>query len=229
MNLETQILKKLKADHSVAIAEFGTFYLKNSEAKILEKTTRILPPAKEIAIEFDYQQLDKGFAKELADETKSSMSEVQKEISSYSQYWKNQLSEAKELRLEGLGTFYSDAGEVLFKGERLEISSPDNYGLEEIDLKKLKEKKVSARDHSREYKTQKSFGWLLLLLIPAAGLVALALTNKDFLFGKSSVLVTPPKVSKASAKKDTIQTKGPEDTKPKQQSALSTHKSGINP
>ncbi|MHA6726452.1 hypothetical protein ACX3PU_00135 [Chryseobacterium sp. A301] len=229
MKLETQILEKLKADHSVALEGFGTFYLKNSEAKILEKTTRILPPAKEIALEFDYQQADKGFAQELAEKNMQSLPEVQKEVSTHTLYWKNQLSEAKELKLEGLGTFYSDGGEVLFKGQRLEISSPDNFGLEEIDLKKLKEKKSSDRDSPTAYKTQKSYGWLLLLLIPAAGLVVLALTNREFLFGKNSVLETPPQISKPSPKKDTIQTETPKANRPTLESTLSTNKSGINP
>ncbi len=221
MKLETLILEKLKTYPKVEISGFGTFYLKNSEAKILEKTTRILPPGQEIALEFDYQLSDQGFARYLAGKMRLTHVQALDLIATHSTYWKNQLSEAKELSLEGLGAFFSDAGEILFHGERLEISSPDQFGLEAIDLKELKEKKSGSNQQATAYTLQKSAPWVVLLLIPVAGLIVLALTDKELLFGKRSVFSPTSSISKPKPPKDSVSTPSPNSVNSKPLSTLS--------
>ena len=185
MNITNYINEFLKERNSVVVSGFGEFFLKNSKAVVDEKTKSILPPAKEIGFNIDYEAKDQGLINFISQKSGLSQSETEADLKKLADYWKKQLSENHLIDIEGLGTFYQSENAVTFKGARIEKTSPDFYGLEEIDLQNLKTP-LAHNTSVEDYKINKSILWIFLLILPVAGLIFLAFTQRERLFGKKS-------------------------------------------
>ncbi len=184
MNAVDYIYDLLKDNKTVIVPGFGMFFLKNSKAQLDEATKSILPPAKQIDFNINYEAIDNGFVNWFANKSQISVSEAETEITKLTEYWKMQLLENGELNIEKLGKFIQSDTELKFFGNRLELDSPDFYGLEQIDLKNVTSKSPSQENVA--YKVKKSPFWLFLFVIPVLALAYFAITQREQLFGKKS-------------------------------------------
>lgn len=185
MNIASYIVEYLKEQQRVAVPGFGEFILKNSKAVVDEQTKSILPPAKEVAFNVDYEIKDSQLVQYISQKSGTTKDEVQSNIAKLTDYWKKQLAENHILSIEGLGEFHQTENDVKFLGKRIEKSTPDFYGLEEIKLQNLKSIQVVAPNES-DYKFNKSLLWIFLLILPLVGIMILAFTQHERLFGKKS-------------------------------------------
>lgn len=195
MNTTALILEFLKKNDSVEVPGFGIFSLKNSRAKIDSETNSILPPVKEIDFAVDYEAQNGALVNYFATQKNISAVEASNQLKSETDYWKKTLVENGELNLDNLGQIHQTENGIAFKGSRIEKSSPDFYGLEEINLSNLKKSSTGNVSKDSDYQFNKSILWLFLLIIPVAGIVFLAFTQSEKLFGKKSFTDTPVKSS----------------------------------
>jgi hypothetical protein len=93
-----------------------------------------------------------------------------------------------------------------FKGKRVESGRPDFYGLEEIRFSDISngEKIVHTENREKDYQFNKSILWIFLFIVPVAGLLILAYTQKDLLFGKKSFENVSVQTKTHRIAKDTI-------------------------
>jgi hypothetical protein len=75
-----------------------------------------------------------------------------------------------------------------FFGKRLSSDHPDFYGLEEIRFSDISdgERLMETSSKEKDYKFSKSILWIFLVAVPVAGIVYLAITQQELLFGKKS-------------------------------------------
>lgn len=204
MNITTHILDVLKERNKAAVQGFGVFSLKNSQAKIDDETGNLLPPAKEINFEVDYETADgNSLIKFISEKENISFSEAESELKKLTDYWKKQLTETENLSVEGVGKFIHTDNELKFFGERIEALTPDFYGLEEINLKNLKSKSGKTASNG-EYKFNKAILFTFLLIVPVAGLAVLAFTQKERIFGKKSFNDLSVQTATHRIKKDSL-------------------------
>lgn len=185
MSVTSYIADFLKEHNRVVVPGFGEFYLKNSKAVVDEQTKSILPPAKEVGFKIDYQATDEQLIHYISQNSNIAASEAEAELNKLTGYWKKHLAESQELSIEGLGRFHQAENDLEFLGNRIGKTTPDFYGLEEIDLKHLKSSK-SEVNSNEDYKFNKSILWVFLLILPVLGLLFLAFTQRERLFGKKS-------------------------------------------
>lgn len=200
-SLNQSILSALLRSSSVVVEGIGTFYLKDSTAKIQEDLQSILPPSRLIMLELDYEAKDQGFASFLASMEQRSLKESLDAIRTQSAFWKSNLLKEEPLTLEGLGVFYPQEKQMVFKGERIESGAPNYYGLEQISLSKIKEKRGASPSGSGPYKKSGSKVWPFLLAAALIGVAVLALTNQELIFGKKSDLKEKEAEKKAAVEK----------------------------
>lgn len=185
MNIASYIVEYLKEHQRVAVPGFGEFILKNSKAVVDEQAKSILPPAKEVAFNVDYEIKDSYLAQYISQKSGTANDEVQSHIAKLTGYWKKQLAENQILSIEGLGEFHQTENDVKFLGKRFEKSTPDFYGLEEINLQNLKSLQNAASKEG-DYKFNRSLLWIFLLILPIVGIIVLAFTQRERIFGKKS-------------------------------------------
>lgn len=182
--LSAYILDFLKEHQEVDVVDFGKFYMKNSGAKVVSENNNILPPAKEIGLNFNTKTLNNGFAEFVASKEGLMYHEAMSVLRKTTDSWISEAQEKGSCKINDLGNLVFTEGEMSFQGERTEDSSPDFFGLEEINLEELK------RGEAAEVVEKDSFGktilWTFLIAVPVAGLVYLAITQKDKIFGKES-------------------------------------------
>lgn len=203
MNTTGLILEFLKKHGSVAVPGFGVFYLKNSGAKIDAESNSILPPVKEIAFNIDYETKTGNFLDFVADEEKISATEAQFQLIKATNYWKKSLIENNEVQLGELGVLHQTETGTHFKGKTVLNADPDFYGLEEINISKLK-KSVPSENNAQDYRFSKSILWIFLLIIPVLGILFLAFTKRELLFGKKSFEPTPVQTSTRRIETDSV-------------------------
>ena len=188
--ISTYILEFLKEHHRVQILDFGTFTMKNSAAKVVEENNNILPPAKEINLLIDASTSNDGFAEYIASKDGLMYHEAMSFLRKSADQWLTEAKDNGQYIIEGLGILSFQEDTYAFQGERLTVSSPDFFGLEEIDLEELK---GSETPIYKEPVEKDSFGkvilWTFLIAIPVAGIIYLAITQKDKLIGKETVVV----------------------------------------
>lgn len=182
-----KILQFLEEKSEVKITAFGKFYLNNSPAFYDEESAALLPPGKEVLFDIDYDLKDDEFTNFLAAKNQITFSESTLKIAELTNYWKKTLEEKHELEISGLGNFYVNDDGTIFKGDRFVTKSPDNFGLEKLDLSQLNKKSSTVKsDTTEDYKTSKKAGWWFLLIIPIAALLYFALEKPELVFGKKS-------------------------------------------
>lgn len=184
MKITAHILDILKRERQVSVPGFGVFSIKNSGAKILEDSGKILPPVAKVDFQIDYENGDKTLLQKIAAEEGFSFETAQAELEKLTEYWKKSLVETHEIEIDNLGKLHQNENGTVFIGNRIDVPAEDFYGLEEINLKELK---TSGSSNSASgYHLSTSGLWLFLFILLVLGLLVLAFTQREKLFGKKS-------------------------------------------
>ncbi|KPH12071.1 hypothetical protein [Chryseobacterium sp. ERMR1:04] len=188
MNISAYILEYLKQFGTVTVPSFGVFSLENSKAIINSENGSILPPASQIAFMPDFEIQSDDLIAFIAEQKQMSFAASKSDLKIQTDFWKKKLQAEQTLEIQNLGTIFIEEGHTHFKGKRIESGHPDFYGLEEIKFSdiKTKDKSVVSEKSGKEYKFSKSLLWIFLIVIPVLGIVYLAFTNQELLFGKES-------------------------------------------
>lgn len=187
MNISAYILEYLKQYGTVVVPRFGVFSLENSKAVINSENGSILPPSSRIVFYSDYQVVSDDLVNFISDRKKVSKNSAENELQIQTDFWKKKLQAEQHLDITGLGTVFVEDGNLKFKGKRLESDHPDFYGLEEIRFSDIKQNEAESQEKGeKDYKFSRSVLWIFLFIIPVLGMLYLAYTQKELLFGNQS-------------------------------------------
>ncbi|KFF09512.1 HU domain-containing protein [Chryseobacterium luteum] len=206
MNISAYILEYLKQFGTVTVPGFGVFSLKNSKAIINSENGSILPPASEIAFAVDYEIQSDELAAFIAGEKQMSLDASKSDLKIQTDFWKKKLQADQFLEIQNLGAIHIEDDKTHFKGQRIESGHPDFYGLEEIRLSDINngEKISVSENREKDYQFKKSILWIFLLAVPVLGILYLAFTQQELLFGKKSFDKVSVQTSTHRIVKDTI-------------------------
>jgi hypothetical protein len=189
MNISAYILEYLKQFGTVTVPGFGVFSLENSKAIINSENGSILPPASQIVYTPDYEVQSDELAAFIGNQKQMTLEASKTDLQIQTDFWKKKLQADQTLEIQGLGTIFTEDGETHFKGNRLQSDHPNFYGLEEIIISDINNKnlkqKVSVHSE-KDYKFNKSILWAFLVIIPVLGIIYVAYTQQELLFGKKS-------------------------------------------
>lgn len=189
MNISAYILEYLKQFGTVVVPDFGVFSLENSKAIINSENGSILPPASQIVYTPDYEVKSDELAAFIAGQKQMALEASKTDLQIQTDFWKKKLQAEQTLDVQGLGTIFIEGGTTHFKGHRLQSDHPDFYGLEEIrisDMQAHSPKPEAVSAAAKEYKFNKSILWAFLIIIPVLGIIYVAYTQQELLFGKKS-------------------------------------------
>ncbi len=188
MNISAYILDCLKQFGKVAVPKFGVFSLENSKAVINSENGSILPPSTKIAFHSDYQVVSDDLVQFIISQEAVSKEAAESELQIQTDFWKKKLQAEQILEILNLGTVFIEDGELHFKGKRLESDHPDFYGLEEIHFSDIHKGEVfeTPKNLEKDYKFNKSILWIFLFVVPVLGLLYLAYSQQELIFGKKS-------------------------------------------
>lgn len=189
MNISAYILEYLKQFGIAAVPGFGVFSLENSKAIINSENGSILPPASKIAYRPDYEVQSDDLAAFIGEQKQMSLEASKKDLQIQVDFWKKKLQAGQTLEIQGIGTIFTEDGETHFKGNRLQSDQPDFYGLEEIKIAEINNGVSTANNpetSQKDYKFNKSILWAFLIIIPILGILYVAYTQQELLFGKKS-------------------------------------------
>ncbi|NML58554.1 hypothetical protein [Chryseobacterium cheonjiense] len=197
MNISAYILEYLKQFGTVTVPDFGVFSLENSKAIINSENGSILPPASKIVYSPDYRIKSDELAAFIAGHKQMTTEASKTDLQIQTDFWKKKLQADQMLEIQGLGTIYIEEGETHFKGNRLQSDHPDFYGLEEIkisDIHNNESPKTVSKNSGKDYRFNKSILWIFLIIIPVLGILYVAYTQQELLFGEKSFGNTNPSV-----------------------------------
>lgn len=197
MNISAYILEYLKQFGTVTVPDFGVFSLENSKAIINSENGSILPPASKIVYTPDYKVKSDELAVFIASHKQMTVEASKTDLQIQTDFWKKKLQADQMLEIQGLGTIYIEEGETHFKGNRLQSDHPDFYGLEEIKLSDIhnnESQKAVAGNSGKDYRFNKSILWIFLIIIPVLGILYVAYTQQELLFGEKSFSKITPSV-----------------------------------
>ncbi|MEC5173096.1 hypothetical protein [Chryseobacterium nepalense] len=209
MNISAYILEYLKQFGTVTVPDFGVFSLENSKAIINSENGSILPPASKIVYTPDYKVKSEELAAFIAGHKQMTVEASKTDLQIQTDFWKKKLQADQMLEIQGLGTIYIEEGETHFKGNRLQSDHPDFYGLEEIkisDIHNNETPKTGSKNSGKDYRFSKSILWIFLIIIPVAGILYVAYTQQELLFGEKSFGNTNPSIQTRTHRieKDTV-------------------------
>ncbi len=206
MNISAYILEYLKQFGTATVPGFGVFSLKNSKAIINSENGSILPPASQIEFTMDYEVQAEELTAFIAGQKQMSLEASRSDLKIQTDFWKKKLQAEQVLEIQNLGTVFIEEGNTHFKGKRIEAGRPDFYGLEEIRFSDINngEKVNTTESREKDYKFNKIILWVFLLLIPVLGIIYLAFTQQELLFGKKSFNKVSVQTSTHRIVKDTI-------------------------
>lgn len=209
MNISAYILEYLKQFGTVTVPAFGVFSLENSKAIINSENGSILPPSSQIAFASDYEVESDDLVSFISNQKQISVESVQNELQIQTDFWKKKLQADQTLEIQNLGTIFIEDGETHFKGNRLASNHPDYYGLEEIKLSDISnlERPLSSENTDQDYKFNKSILWIFLFILPVLGILYLAFTQQELLFGKKSFDSVSVQTKTRRIEKDTVKIK----------------------
>lgn len=220
MNLHFHILEHLKTNAETGISGFGIFSLKNKGAEISNEQS-ILPPAKEIVFQKDYENRSRAFVTYLSQKENVSEFEAELELKKSTNHWKDKLGSNKEFIIEGIGEFRNAENILVFKGKRIEELAPDFYGLEEIKFSEIKntDPQINLQEEDTatgdSYQFNRSILWIFLVAVPIAGIIYFSITNREMLFGEKAdftVKNSTKRIKETKIAKDSAKTKAVQDT-----------------
>lgn len=188
MNISAYILDYLKQFGTAAVPKFGVFSLENSKAVLNSENGSILPPSTKIAFYSDYQVLSDDLVQFISSQKAVSKEAVENELQIQTDFWKKKLQAEQVLEIQDLGTIFIEDGQLHFKGNRLESDHPDFYGLEEIHFSDINKGETfeTPKNIEKDYKFNKSILWIFLFIVPVLGMLYLAYTRQELIFGKKS-------------------------------------------
>ena len=188
MNISAYILDYLKQFGTVTVPKFGVFSLENSKAVINSENGSILPPSTKIAFRSDYQILSDDLVQFISSQKAISKEAAENELQVQTDFWKKKLQSEQILEIQNLGTIFFEEGKLHFKGNRLESDFPDFYGLEEIHFSDINKGEPSKdiENTEKDYQFNKSILWIFLFIVPVLGMLYLAYTQQELIFGKKS-------------------------------------------
>ncbi|KQT24707.1 hypothetical protein ASG22_12015 [Chryseobacterium sp. Leaf405] len=189
MNISAYILEYLKQFGTATVPGFGVFSLENSKAIINSENGSILPPASKIVYKPDYEVQSDDLATFIGTHKQMPFEASKTDLQIQTDFWKKKLQAEQKLEIQGIGTIYTEEGETHFKGNRLQSDHPDFYGLEEIkisDIDNNNGKLSQVANSDKDYKFNKSILWAFLIIIPILGILYVAYTQQELLFGKKS-------------------------------------------
>ncbi|AZA48142.1 hypothetical protein EG346_08010 [Chryseobacterium carnipullorum] len=206
MNISAYILEYLKQFGTVTVPSFGMFSLKNSKAIINSENGSILPPASEIVFAVDYEIQSDELAAFIAAQKQMSLEASKSDLKIQTDFWKKKLQADQVLEIQNLGVITIENDRAHFKGKRIESGHPDFYGLEEIRLSDINngEKVSTIVNREKDYQFKKSILWIFLLAVPVLGIIYLAFTQQELLFGKKSFDKVSVQTSTHRIVKDTV-------------------------
>ncbi|MBK1895033.1 HU domain-containing protein [Chryseobacterium paridis] len=209
MNISAYILEYLKQFGTVTVPAFGVFSLENSKAVINSENGSILPPSSKIAFTSDYEVESEELISFISHQKQISVESAKNELQIQTDFWKKKLQADHALEIQNLGTIFIEDGETHFKGNRLEFNHPDYYGLEEIKLSDISnaERTISSEKTNKDYKFNKSILWIFLFIIPVLGIIYIAFTQQELLFGKKSFDTVSVQTKTRRIEKDTVKVK----------------------
>jgi hypothetical protein len=209
MNISAYILEYLKQFGSVTVPAFGVFSLENSKAIINSENGSILPPSSQIAFASDYEVESEELVSFISSQKQISIESAQNELQIQTDFWKKKLQADQILEIQNLGTIFIEDGEPHFKGKRLESNHPEYYGLEEIRLSDINsaQKPLVSENKESDYKFNKSILWILLFIIPVLGILYVAFSQQELLFGKKSFDSVSVQTKTRRIVKDTVKIK----------------------
>lgn len=182
MNFNALLLEFLKTNKPLSLSGFGTFYLKNSTAFLDSNGQNFLPPGKEIGFQTEDINQTEDFLKFLAAKKDISLSAAEVEIKNHVTFWNSTLEKDGKLIVENLGDFTLAESVLFFTGNRMEKISPDFYGLEEINLSEIKNRKTARKS----YHFRPSIWWIAPLLAGVLAITYFGITQPEKIFGKRS-------------------------------------------
>lgn len=206
MNISAYILEYLKQFGTATVPGFGVFSLKNSKAIINSENGSILPPASQIEFTIDYEVQAEDLTAFIAGQKQMSLEASRSDLKIQTDFWKKKLQAEQVLEIQNLGTVFIEEGHTHFKGKRIESGRPDFYGLEEIRFSDINngEKVTPSVNREKDFKFRKTILWTFLLIIPVLGILYLAFTQQELLFGKKSFNKVSVQTSTHRIVKDTI-------------------------
>ncbi|MDR6465497.1 hypothetical protein [Chryseobacterium sediminis] len=206
MNISAYILEYLKQFGTATVPGFGVFSLKNSKAIINSENGSILPPASQIEFTIDYEVQAEDLTAFIAGQKQMSLEASRSDLKIQTDFWKKKLQAEQVLEIQNLGTVFIEEGHTHFKGKRIESGRPDFYGLEEIRFSDINngEKVDPSVNREKDFKFRKTILWVFLLIIPVLGILYLAFTQQELLFGKKSFNKVSVQTSTHRIVKDTI-------------------------
>ena len=206
MNISAYILEYLKQFGTATVPGFGVFSLKNSKAIINSENGSILPPASQIEFTIDYEVQTEDLTAFIAGQKQMSLEASRSDLKIQTDFWKKKLQAEQVLEIQNLGTVFIEDGHTHFKGKRIESGRPDFYGLEEIRFSDINngEKVNPSVNREKDFKFRKTILWIFLLIIPVLGILYLAFTQQELLFGKKSFNKVSVQTSTHRIVKDTI-------------------------
>lgn len=209
MNISAYILEYLKQSGAVTVPDFGVFSLEKSKAVINSENGSILPPASTIVYAPDYEAKSDELAAFIAGQKQMTLEASKTDLQIQTDFWKKKLQAEQTLDVQGLGTIYIEDGTTRFKGQRLQSDHPDFYGLEEIRISDMQvpgPKSAVSSNVKKDYKFNKSILWAFLIIIPVLGIIYVAYTQQELMFGEKSFENTPISVQTKTHRiqKDTV-------------------------
>ena len=209
MNLGLHIFNYLQENGSVELPGFGVFTIENKSAHLDESSSVLLPPIQEIKFQKNTLVFNSDLSKYIAEVTGENLFVVQTQMKEEVLLWQEELQKNKILAIDELGDFVSEQQDIKLISKDDYTQNPSYFGLEKIDLKEIERTNttnIEAEDTDNQYVFSKSILWTFLFIIPVGGIVYLALTNKDKIFGKKSFEVSV-KTSTHRIEKDTVKKK----------------------
>lgn len=206
MNLPSLILDSLRQNGATSVSGFGTFFLKNANAKMDQDAKNILPPGSEIAFTTDFIGKNIDLASYVSAEKKIPQIDAEIEVRKLINYWNGTLHKEKTLSVDHLGTFFLNDEKIQFSGLRTEHLSPDFYGLEQINISEIKNPKTKSKKKSEKssYQFHNSGWWILPLLIGIGVITYFGISQPEFIFGKKSFDKIPAQKPKKKLVKDPV-------------------------
>lgn len=189
MNISSYILEYLKQFGTVTVPGFGVFSLEKSKAIINSENGSILPPASKIVYKPDYEVQSDELAAFIADQKHMSLEASKTDLQIQTDFWKKKLQADQNLEIQGIGKIFTEDGQTRFKGNRLQSDHPDFYGLEEIKISEINNnngKSIPVVNSDKDYTFNRSVLWAFLIIIPILGILYVAYTQQELLFGKKS-------------------------------------------
>lgn len=211
MNLGQYLFGYLQEKGSAELPGFGIFSIQKKSATLDEAEAKLLPPSFEVTFVKNSEVFNSDFSKYVAEKTGENLFIVQTEIKETVQSWTQQLQDKKTVSVEAIGDFFEENGEIKLISKNQITENPTFFGLEEINLKEIKENKVISekKESEDDYVFNKSILWIFLFIIPVGAIVFLAINYQDKIFGRKSFDIsvktsTHRIVEKPVLKKDTV-------------------------